>query len=203
MVGQFYQIEHRRLPLLTYSARATAWDLLGELAVMEGCHVGLSSDTLMFGPHEAGGGVSAMWSCAPGGWTTLLGPPVEQIMLSALPQIAATAAVRVRSWNSRQRSLVDTGAAGEMGVYDVVRPNLADDDAQALAQALYGRIRPRGASAQIVLPGELGLSAGDTIGVAGSQTRWDGLYRLDEIERSVSVAGGFRQYMTASAISEE
>ncbi|MBB3174990.1 hypothetical protein FHR90_002837 [Endobacter medicaginis] len=203
MVGQFYQIEHRRLPLLTYSARATAWDLLSELALMEGCHVGLSADTLVFGPLAGAAGVSAMWSCSPGGWTTLLGPPAEQILLSALPEIATDTAVRVRSWNSRQRSLVDTGAAGAMGAYDVMRPNLADDDAQALAQALLDRIRPRSSSVQIVLPGELALSAGDTIGLTGTQTAWDGLYRLDEIERSISVAGGFRQYMTASTLAED
>jgi len=200
LVGQYYQIQHSRTSLATFSRHGNAWDLLCELADLEGYDVWVTGTDLNFRASNASASSSFDIICtAAGSGTEYSSSNVQSLTLGRAVGISAASTVAVASWNSRQKHLVTSQYPAAEGdrVYRVVRPNLLQDEADRLAEQTYARLTRHERVLTATMPGELVLAPRSTIGLQGTETDWDGLYEISRIERIMSVEAGFRQTVTA------
>jgi len=136
-VGAYWQLEHDRTTLDSFSRTASEWDLLIGLASHEGFDVFVSGTTLFFQPPVAASTPSGILSLQP----TILGPAnLMSLSMERSLVLAGNIAVTVRSWNSRQaQSFVQTVASSETAspqqTYVYIVPNLTPDAALRLAQS--------------------------------------------------------------------
>ena len=198
-VGRYYQGEHDRLTLDRYSRTTTDWDLLVFLAQQEGFDVFVAGDGLFFQPPST--------STPP----VLVDLSMVQAlrMEHALP-LAAGISVTVKSWNSRQQTMITAtagttspAAATDAGVRDYVsvRPNLTQDQAQAVAQVRLAELTSHERTIMARMPGELTLTPRSLLQLSGTGTAFDQTYAVDEITRRIGEACGFVQTVRARAAS--
>lgn len=198
-VGRYYQGEHDRLTLDRYSRTTTDWDLLVFLAQQEGFDVFVAGEGLFFQPPA----------------TSVPPVPVDVSSLQALRMehalpLAAGISVTVKSWNSRQQSMITAtagtaspSAATDAGVRDYVsvRPNLTPDQAQAVAQVRLAELVSHERVITARMPGELTITPRTLIQLSGSGTAFDQPYAVDEVTRRIGEACGFVQTVRARAAS--
>lgn len=196
-VGRYYQGEHDRLTLDRYSRTTTDWDLLVFLAQQEGFDVFVAGDGLFFQPPS----------------TSAPPVPLDISMVQALRMehalpLAAGISVTVKSWNSRQQSMVTATAgttspatATDTGVRDYVsvRPNLTPDQAQAVAQVRLAELASHERTITARMPGELMITPRSLIQLSGTGTAFDQTYAVDEITRRIGESCGFVQTVRARA----
>ena len=206
MVGQYYQIEHARSALPRFSRFGTAWDLLSNLSQLEGFDLWVSGQELHFqSPASSNGVVYPIDLLAPSRGTGSPSMNVSSLVVERSLALARGLPVKVSSWNSRQRLRVSAQAGeGASGVspINVVRPNLLPDTAQIVADGIYGQTVGHQRTLTATMPGDLTLSPRDRLTLTGVGAGWDGSYKIDTVDREMTLSGGFVQRCTAKVLSE-
>ncbi len=207
MVGQYYQIEHARTSLSRFSRFGTAWDLLSNLAQLEQFDLWVEGTTLHFQAASSAGSTLRHIDFRPGDRDNA-SPTLNVTRLSVQRSLAMAGGVpvSVSSWNSRQRKRVvaRSGDASNSlaAAINVVRPNLLPDTAQILADGVYGQTSGHERTLSATMPGDLVLSPRDALLVTGIGTSWDGYYRVDSVDREMTLSSGFTQRFTAKTVSD-
>lgn len=189
-IGQYYELAHNGSALALHSRHPTRWDLLVDLAEIEGFLVGVRGKTLIFGP-------------APTEPPTILSYGQDLIELTldrALGLLAPS--VTVRSWNPRLQGAftATSGGAGGLGI-TLVKPNLTQAQVVAHAQREQARLTVQSVLLRAVMPGEFSLAPPSLVHVQGTRSSIDGLYQLRSIERSIRPDRGFIQHIEATQVA--
>ncbi len=198
-VGAYWQLEHDRTTLDSFSRTVSEWDLLITLASHEGFDVFVSSTTLYFQPPVISTPQTIVLSQQP----TLNGPAnLMSLSMERSLTLAGNIAVTVRSWNSRlAQSFVQTvtssGTASPSQTFVYVVPNLTPDAALRLAQSRLAELTSHERVIEADMPGELTLMPRQQIMLAGTKTAFDQLYWIDEVTRRLDVQSGFTQSLRA------
>lgn len=199
-VGRYYQSEHDRITLDQFSRATTQWDLLVFLARHEGFDVWVDGTTLHFQPQVTGSA----------GAVALTPGDCMDLRLERSLTLARDIEVTVKSWNTRQQAaFTQTARSGPQGSagsgtasgkvqrYVYVRPNLTPQDALQLASRILADLSRHERVVRATLPGELALTPRSLVQLSGTGTDFDQVYYVAEIERRLSVAGGFVQTVRA------
>ena len=199
-VGAYWQLEHDRITLDSFSRATTEWDLLVTLAGHEAFNVWITGTTLHFRPDEA----------AQFALPTITPRDVISLELERALTLAHDIEVTVKSWNSRQahaftqtaRAAKAGGKSGSGGTaktqrYIYVVPNLTPDAALKLAQSRLAELTRHERVISAEMPGELDLMPRQQILLAGTNTSFDQTYWIDEITRRLDVHHGFTQHLRA------
>lgn len=202
LIGQYYQIQHSKTAFSSFSRHGNGWDLLAELAELEGYELWVDGTTLHFKQPTIGAGdVFDVAYSAPGASGGPCSLTVSSLALDRTFGLSDTIQVSVSSWNSRQRrqiSAVHPGSVtGDAQQFLVLKPNLLPDDAERLARTTYARLRSHERVLSMTMAGELALTTRQRVRLAGTGTGWDGIYTVDRIEREMSLEHGFAQHVTA------
>ena len=202
-VGRYYENEHDRVTLGEFSHATTEWDLLVFLARQEGFDVFVQGTNLYFQPRTAQSPPAMV----------IQPTDVASLKLARSLTLARDIQVTVKSWNTRQKNAftqtvrghaVSGGtlaSGGGVQTYVYVRPNLTPDQALKFAESRLNEISRHERVVDIVMPGELTLTARSTVLLDGTRTDFDQVYYVDTIERSISFQGGFSQQIRAKNTS--
>ena len=190
LAGRYYSSEHDRLTLGQFSRTTTEWDLLTFLAAREGFEAYVAGQTLTFGP--LGSGASTL---------TLTPGLCLSLTLEHTLTLARDIEVTVKSWNTRQQSAFSqtaksTGQGRRGGTPQrivVVRPNLTPNDALQLATRILADLSAHERLVHAELPGEVALTPRTQVLLSGTQTDFDQLYHVAELDRHFSVEHGFTE----------
>ena len=190
LAGRYYGNEHDRLTLGQFSRSTTEWDLLTFLAAREGFEVFVTGQTLNFTPLSNG---SAPYSLTPQDCVSLT---LEHVLT-----LAGGIQVTVKSWNTRQQSVFSQmatsasadQAGGQPRQIVVVRPNLAPNDAQQLAQRILADLSAHERLVAAELPGECNLAPRSNVTLTGTGSDFDGNYYVADLDRHFSLERGFTE----------
>lgn len=184
-VGRYYQGEHDRLTLAQFAKATTEWDLLGFLAVQEGFQLFVSGDRLRFGPPDLGDLV------------VLRVADCLSLELEHAVGLSRPIAVTVRSWGTRQGTMVEHtargGGQGTERVQTLVRPNLDAEQARALAERVVADLRRHERTVHATVPGELATTPRSRVVLEGAGPGWDRAFAVAEVSRHLDVRRGFTQ----------
>ena len=184
LVGQYYQLDHARTALGLNAHATTEWELLTALALAAGFMASVTGNTLNFGLPP----VAAPVFMTPGCFSSL-----SFDMITALPGGAT-----VKSWNCRSKSVVsETQGSGLMAT--IIRPNLVQDQAQALAQGHLRMLGQHRLIMQARMPADAVLAPGMQIALAGAGDGLDQTYVVDAVTRRLDGKTGFVQNVKAHA----
>lgn len=197
-VGRYWELEHDRIVLNQFGHATTEWDLLVTLARHEQFDVWVGGNVLHFRPSVAVAAPAAVLRPR----ATGTGPAnVTALRLERSLILADDITVTVRSWNSRAGGAVAQtarkGAGGAGRDYVYVVPNLAPDDATALAGARLAELVRHERVITAEMPGDLALMPRGMVRVEGTLTDFDQTYWIEAVERSLSMARGFTQSVRA------
>jgi hypothetical protein len=194
-VGRYYQNEHDQITLDQFSFMTTEWDLLCNLARLEGFDVFVSGGTLNFQPAFVTPDV--VLSVTP---TDLVDLRMERCLT-----LARGIQVTVKSWNARQQTMFAETATlaggGSPQTYVFVQPNLTPDQALNLAQRKLAELAQHERVIELTMPGELTLTPRSLITLTETGTAFDQSYFVDTIERRIGVGCGFVQRVRAKNMS--
>ena len=190
-VGRNFQNGSARSTLDQYSRASTEWDLLTELAEAEGFDVWVQGTTLNFQPLDS--------SLAP---RVITPTDCLNLQLQRTMSLDTEFGVVVRSWDTRgqraiSQSAYSTGASVTSPSYVILRPNLAAEAAQVLADRVLGQMAQHGRTVSFEMPGELQLTPRSPLQIAQTGTDFDGLYVVAEVDRHLSFRHGFTQTVQA------
>ena len=193
-VGAYWQLEHDRITLDSFSRATTEWDLLVTLAGHEAFNAWITGTTLHFRPDDEA--LSTLPTITP--------QDVISLELERALTLAHDIEVTVKSWNSRQaHAFAQTARAARAGEkaktqrYVYVVPNLTPDAALKLAQSRLAELTRHERVISAEMPGELDLAPRQQILLAGTNTSFDQTYWIDEITRRIDVNHGFTQHLRA------
>jgi len=201
LIGQYYQIQHTKSALSGFSKHGNGWDLLSELADLEGFDLWVDGTTLHF--KQADTTNTKIYDLTSEQPTTNRASPVFTISDLSMERtlgLAGSMQVTVSSWNSRQRQKIiasyppDTSTATSKQ-FLILRPNLLPDEAEVLAKNTYNRLRAHQYVVNGTMAGELVLTTQHRLRLAGTGTGWDRIYTIDRIEREMSLEGGYIQHI--------
>ncbi len=180
-VGRLYEAERDRLALSRFTRAATAWDQLAMLAAAEGLRVWVDGEVLNLSADNGGTPVPLDVSGTTG------------MRLVWQPAIARGVEVVVASWGTRLAQKAE-GQAGQAGgvQHRIVRPNLAQAEAQALAELAQAEVARHERVIEAAMPGEFGMRAGGAVQFTGA-VGWEGAWRITMLRRTLDVRRGFRQ----------
>jgi hypothetical protein len=204
LVGQYYQIEHTKTALSAFSRHANGWDLLAELADLEGYDLWVDGTTLHF--KSLSGGEPKIYNVcyvAPEAGSSSPELTISDLSMERAAGLSGPIQVTVASWNSRQRHQVTgtfpllSDGGPDAKRFMVLKPNLLSDQAEALAKITYMQMRAHQLVITGTMAGELDLTPRHRLRLSGTGTGWDGIYRLDQIERQISFDRGFVQHIIA------
>ncbi len=184
LVGQYYQLDHARTALGLNARVTTEWELLTALAQVEGFLVSVTGNVLNFGPLQSGAPVFI----TPGSLSALTFD-----MITALPGAAT-----VRSWNCRNKSVV-AGTYGTGLGTTIIRPNLMQAQAQALAKGHLQTLGQHRLIMQARMPADVTLAPGMLLAMAGTGMGLDQSYVVDAVTRRLDGKSGFVQDIVAHA----
>lgn len=191
---------------LRLANRGTAWDLITELAALEGFITYVTGTTLYFGPPPQQD--SPAWILGVS-MPSSLGPPIlsnaKHIKLTRSLTIATDVKVTVRSGNSQTRKIV-------YGTAQAVNPNrgnraggprrpaqqfnyniagLTQDQANVKALALAQQITKHERLMSFTLPGDTSIMKYPMIQLQGTGTQADQTYFIDRIDHRFSMREGY------------
>lgn len=185
-VGQYYELDHARSALGLNSRAGTEWNLLCWLALIEGFSLSVTGMTLNFGP----GAPRSSMSLTPG----------DCIELSLDLSTAMPGAVTVKSWSTRQKSVLQQTAGSGSGVMTtLIRPNLTVGQAAAYAANHFAALTQQTSMIALVMPGELTLLPGSMLALSGTNSSFDQNFSVETIRRSMDARRGFTQAIRAYA----
>lgn len=184
LVGQYYQLDHARTALGVNARVTTEWDLLTELALAEGFVVSVTGNALNFGPPQSG--------------IPVFVTPANFVSLSFDMIVAMPGAVTAKSWNCRSKSVV-TETQGTGLNTTIIRPNLMQAQAQALAQGHLQTLNQHQLILQGVMPADVTLMPGMQLMLAGTDSGLDQAYVVDAVTRRLDGKSGFAQDIRAHA----
>ncbi len=207
-VGAYWQLEHDRITLDSFSRSTTEWDLLVTMSGHEGFDVWISGTTLNFQPTQSSLGPNATLRplATPGRPANILSIQLERSLT-----LARDIEVTVKSWNSRQSAAFSQtaratrkgsaggGSSGKSPVqrYVYVVPNLAPDAALKLAQHRLAELTRHERVIHADMPGDLDLQPRQQVLLEGTGTDFDQVYTIDEIIRRIDTSHGFTQQLRA------
>ena len=202
LVGQYYQIQHTKAAFGAFSRHANGWDLLAELALLEGYDLWVDGTTLHFKrATDQSSDAFNITHVAPEAGSASPRLSISDLTMERMVGLSGPVQVTVASWNSRQRGQVNgifpTTADADVRQFLVIKPNLLPDQADALARTTYSQLRAHQRVISGTMAGELGLTTRNRVRLVGTGTGWDGVYTLDQIERHMSLERGFTQHITA------
>ncbi len=184
LVGQYYERDHARSALGLNARATTQWNLLVALARIEGYRVGVSGQTLVFGPATA---------------TAPVAMTVNDFSRLALDYAATLpSATTVLSWNSRNKAAYQS-SVGSGAPTSLVRPNLSLAAAQSLAASHTASMAGQALMLSGVMPGETQLAAGSLLRLSGTNSLFDTVFVVMALRRSVTAGRGFWQAVRACA----
>ncbi len=198
-VGRYWQLQHDRIMFDQFGRATTEWDLLVTLAQLEGFDVWASGDVLHFRPQA---------TRAPA--YRLRPADVTGLRLERALTLARDIEVTVKSWNSRQQNaFVQTArkravpqGRGQAQRYVVMIPNLTPAEALRIAQERLAELSRHERVVVAEMPGELDIRPRGLVSLTGTGTDFDQQYRVDRVERRISVAHGFSQTVRMRNASE-
>ena len=201
-VGQFYQIDHSRSSLATFSRFSNAFDVINYLAQVEGFDFWVAGYVLNFVAFSPPPSASLIIDVP--NLTSNLGvvTNIKRLRLDRRVMFDGGAQVTVKSWNSRQRTTIEKSfptSAANNGNIVFLSPNLSDGTALAKAEALYSDLIRHKRVVSCEMTGDVNLMPRDLLQVVGSQG-WDGSYVVDEVIRQISPRSGFTQSVVAHAL---
>lgn len=191
LIGRYYQDGHTRSALSQHGRATTEWDVLSWLAQLEGYDIWVAGATLYFQPASTSAIVAVV---APANCLDM--------RLSRDLSIGAGFTVRVQSWDSASQQGISAQASyGSIatGTASMValRPNLSLGDAQALAQKLVSQLGGHERTLSYETPADLTTMPRMQIQLANTNTDFDGVYMVYEVERRFSLRHGFTQQVQA------
>jgi len=195
-VGRNYQNGYARTTFDQYSRATTEWDLMTRLAEAEGFDVWVDGATLNFAPASAG-------------LSTIQLAPQDclGLRLERTTSLEGALQVLVKSWDCRgvtaiNQAATSQGAAADaaMASYVIVKPNLAADAAQSLAERVLAQMTQHARSIAIEMPGELFIAPRSSISLTQTGTTFDGAYVVSSVERRISFRHGFSQNVQARSV---
>ena len=207
-IGRYYQDGHDFSSLHQASKRVTEWDLLSELAEVEGFNVYVQDNILSFAP-PAESGLPTVWQWMPAGAAATM---LTSLQMERSLVLARDIVVTVQSWNSRQAQMITqtvrsstlgdiatSRAAGSAKAtnYALIRPNLTPQQAMTLAAQTLSDLSRHERVITVTMPGELDLTPRSLVLLQGTNTGFDQTYAVDEITRRVSARDGFMQTVRA------
>lgn len=209
LVGTFYGVDYSFSIYGGNLYRPTnQWDMILFLAQMSGFEAYITGRTLYFGP-------STPDTAAPFVIAVNPGPPVaanvEKLRLTRSLTLAKDVQVTVISWQSllmrpvkrvvrSSQKGAPAGGYGPTQNYVFNKPDLTPDQALKYAQAKLADITRRERVVEFEMPGELTLTPSSRVLIEGTNTDWDQLYYIDQIERSLSF-DDFKQSVRLKNIS--
>jgi len=201
-VGRFWQLEHDALTMNAHARATTEWDLLATLAGWEGFDLWVTGSTLHFRPPDTLA-LPAVLAAAP---TAAGAPDFTALRLERALSFAGDIVVTVKSWHSRLGAgTVQTAqtarGSGAQRDYVFVVPNLSPDAALLLAQRKLAELASHELVFRGEMPGELVLSPRVAVQLIGTGTVFDTGFRIDEIERRISMRAGFSQLVQGRTAS--
>lgn len=203
-VGRYWELEHDRLTLNAAGRSTTEWDLLVTLAQHEAFDVWVSGTTLYFRPPDLLTSPAVLNAAA-----NFAGPAnVTSLRLDRELTFAGDIVVTVKSWHSRagtacvQTAQTQRGASSSQS-YVYVVPNLTPDAALQFAQNKLAELTAHELVVTAEMPGEFGLWPRAQVQLAGTDTIFDTVYRIDEVERRLHAKHGFSQRLRARASSTQ
>lgn len=192
LAGRYYDTEHDCFTLAQFARATTEWDLLSFLAAREGFEVFVTAQTLHFHPRS---------DTVPS--VTITPADCISLSLERALTLARDIEVTVKSWSTRQQAAVvqtarrarngKHGSGGPPQQIVVVRPNLSSSDALALAQRILADLSGHERLVHAELPGDLILTPRSRVVLTGTDTDFDQVYYIAELDRSYSAAHGFTQ----------
>ena len=199
-VGRYWELEHDSVTLDAGARATTEWDLLATLAGWEGFDLWVSGSTLHFRPPDTLTPPPVLSAVA-----TPTGPAdFARLRLDRALGFAGDISVTVKSWHSRagsgtvQTARTERGSANAQS-YVFVVPNLTPDAALLLAQRRLAEIAGHELLLRAEMPGELALAPRGFFQLVGTGTAFDCVWRIDEVERHMSMRDGFSQVVRATA----
>ena len=208
LIGQYYQIQHTKTAFGSFSRHGNGWDLLAELAELEGYDLWVDGTTLHFKQPAVGG--SNLYDVTYTPATTGAASPrltISDLSMERSLGLSGVLQVTVASWNSRQRRQInanypvqETEGARQ---FLVLKPNMLPDEAAALAKNTYVRLQSHQRVITGTMAGELSLTTRDRLRLIGTGTGWDCMYTIDRIDREMSLTDGFVQHITGRADPDE
>ncbi|PYD78271.1 hypothetical protein CFR80_16735 [Komagataeibacter oboediens] len=207
MVGQFWQVEHKRKSASSHSRFQTAFDLATYEANMNRCDLYAEGKTIVCAPYPKP--TKANTQTLDYSDTGPLNPirmGASGLRFTRDYQIGKGIIVHVTSWDSRQRNRVEfywtaegpspTMAARNGNLHSFTLPGARLDLVQRYAQQKYNEIvaHERVISGQI--PGRITLAPRQFMQITGTGTTWDGTLDVDAVSSRFSWSGGFTQQIT-------
>ncbi len=198
IVGQYYEIEHSRGCLNTFSRFSNALDLVVFLARLEQCDCWVSGKTLFFQPRTRPFTTSTLIDLSLMGPNSQYSTSFSSLRFDKRLAVDSNSAVTVRSWNSRQRTMVENSFPSTSGGTPTVFivPNLTSDAALTRAQSIYADLSRHRQVISGSMVGDLLLFPRSVMRVQGS-SGWDGNYVVDEVIRGISPREGYTQSFVA------
>ncbi|GBQ46542.1 hypothetical protein [Komagataeibacter europaeus] len=207
MVGQFWQVEHKRKSASSHSRFQTAFDLASYLANMTGSDLYADGKTIVCAPYPtADKSNTHTLDYSDTGPLNPIQMGASGLRFTRDYQIGKGVVVHVTAWDSRQRNRVEyywsveggsTKKAESTGnVHSFTLPGARLDLVQQYAQQKYNEIvaHERVISGQI--PGRITLAPRQFMQITGTGTTWDGTLDVDAVSSRFSWSGGFTQQIT-------
>ena len=210
MVGQFWQVEHRRTSAATHSRFQTAFDLARTMATLSGCDLYADGTSIVCAPYPAPTAANThVLDYADNGPGSPVAMGAYGLHFTRDYQVGRGVIVHVMSWDSRQRTRVDyywsaTGGATTPGdgtgtLHSFAMPGARLDDLKLLARQKYNQITAHARTVTGTIPGRMTLAPRDFMCLTGTGTTWDGTLDVDAVTSSFSWQGGFSQQVTLRA----
>ncbi len=199
-VGRYYGDGYTRLSLGQSSRIRSDWDLVVQLARENGFDVFVESKALFFQP-------STILTTVP---IQISSAKVYKLTLQRALSITSDATARVQSWNSQNMMSYDssglTEQSGGVSLNDGVQPflfaasNLTPQQVSDAADRYGSEISRLGMTLHVEMPWDLALAPRTIILVDDTGSSFDGLYRVEQIERHFSTTSGSYQVVRAAMI---
>ncbi|GAB6968549.1 hypothetical protein JCM25156A_25870 [Komagataeibacter kakiaceti JCM 25156] len=212
MVGQFWQVEHKRSSAPSHSRFQTAFDLASYLANMTGCDLYAEGKTIVCAPYPvADKSNTHVMDYTDGGPNTPVSMGASGLRLTRDYQIARGVIVHVMSWDSRQRTRIDyywsaQGGStfmtqGNANLHSFTLPGARLDLLRRYAEVKYNQIVAHERTISGTIPGRITLEPRQFMRITGTGTTWDGTLDVEAVSSGFSWEGGFSQQITLRARS--
>ncbi|GAN88062.1 hypothetical protein LU298_13545 [Komagataeibacter intermedius] len=210
MVGQFWQVEHKRMSATTHSRFQTAFDLARYMATMAGCDLYADGTTIVCAPCPTATTANThVLDYTDSGPDSPVSMGATGLHFTRDYQVGRGVIVHVMSWDSRQRTRVEyywsaAGGATTPGdsagtLHSFALPGARLDDLRRLAQQKYSQITAHARTITGTIPGRITLAPRGFMRLTGTGTTWDGTLDVDAVTSSFSWQGGFSQQVTLRA----